>query len=131
MLMLCYLNYSGLSYRENSANGEDKLGFKCKIPCLKMRRTLVSLFDLLQSTGPVSCTAGALPPPNVSLVLFNCCLKISEAKHDEPQDQPAEPGKKPFAMRMCLKDSPQSSGDGWSPGHPAKSLWKCPCSWKQ
>lgn len=83
MLMLCYLNYSGLSYRENSANGEDKLGFKCKIPYLKMRKTLRSLFDLLQSTGPASCMTGALPPPNISLVLFNCHLKISEAKHEE------------------------------------------------
>lgn len=83
MLMLCYLNYSGLSYRENSASGEDKLGFKCKIPYLKMRKTLLSLFDLLQSTGPASCTTGALPPPSISLVLFNCHLKISEAKHEE------------------------------------------------
>lgn len=78
MLMLCYLNYSGLSYRENSANGEDKLCFKCKIPQLKMRRALLSLFDLLQSTGPASCTAGALPPHNVSLVPLDCHLKIHE-----------------------------------------------------
>lgn len=83
MLMLCYLNYSGLGYRENSANGEAKLCFKCKIPRLKMRRTLLSLFDLLQSTGPASCTAGVLPPPHVSPVLLNCHLKICQAKHGE------------------------------------------------
>lgn len=108
MLMLCYLNYSGLGYRENSANGEDKLGFKCKIPHLKMRRTLLSLFDLLQSTGPASCVTGALPPPNVSLVPFNCRLKICEAKHEETRDQPAEPAKKTFARRMCLKQTHRS-----------------------
>lgn len=107
MLMLCYLNYSRLGYRENPANGEDKLGFTCKIPPLKMTRILPSLFDLLQGTRPANCSTGVLPPPNVSLVLFHCHLKICEAKHEEARDQPADPQKENLSNEDVAKgDSP-------------------------